>query len=651
MKMNDKTVHFKNCLGVFQGGGCKAIAFVGAYEEARSRGVFFSELAGTSAGSIFAALIAAGATPEDLKRIISETEFKKFNAPVDKKIFKKYGSKWGLIKHVIPSSFIITKALHFIKHLGLYSSSELEEWLNTELNKLLGKDAETITFKDLKLPLHVIATDISQQQQMIWNVDTTPNKSVALAVRCSCTIPFYFQPVDMAYVDGGLVSNLPTFSLNSGDTHFEKILCFTLSETITKINGVKDYLRNLSGAVIDGAVQIQELLQNNTYNIKIKDLPITTTDFENLTTELIKETIEIGSKASSDFFDHETINISKRNSQQKHLTKDYILNSVVMENAESYERIVLSMQDTKLIYSLFPTIFGWVHKKTRVTFVTRPINKITSEKKQIKHEKYRRFLLKQFGIQLIEKTDIPFNAFLFKSKDRDADKSILLYEGEELNRKSGHGAIYDSNADVYVHESLWNTLGIDEENNEEYKKFLAITPSYVIKKIPTKEFTSILKKVNKYTAKNINIQQKNIDIDTISSMTKYVKSYKHNQIEKLLDILNDANISLFETCAISFSDGIKLMITPPIIEQHGDQYILIKGSSRISYCYRSSTQRKLKAIIVSNVNSSLPSTGAYSIADIIITTINKEGNTRYDKWDYEAFRNIEETIRNPDMFI
>ena len=65
------TKYFDNCKAVFQGGGCKAIAYIGAYEEAYARGVFFSELAGTSAGAIIAAFIAAGATPKKLIEIPS----------------------------------------------------------------------------------------------------------------------------------------------------------------------------------------------------------------------------------------------------------------------------------------------------------------------------------------------------------------------------------------------------------------------------------------------------------------------------------------------------------------------------------------------------------------------------------------------------
>jgi predicted acylesterase/phospholipase RssA len=73
-----KTTFFNSCLGVFQGGGCRAAAFVGAVEEAVRSGVSFTEVAGTSAGLIVAALIGAGATPTNLREAIAQMDFGSF---------------------------------------------------------------------------------------------------------------------------------------------------------------------------------------------------------------------------------------------------------------------------------------------------------------------------------------------------------------------------------------------------------------------------------------------------------------------------------------------------------------------------------------------------------------------------------------------
>ncbi|MBL8315062.1 MAG: patatin-like phospholipase family protein [Rubrivivax sp.] len=60
------TSYFAHCWGVFEGGGVRAAAHAGAFAAAKSAGVTFGRVAGTSGGSIVAALVAAGATPQVL---------------------------------------------------------------------------------------------------------------------------------------------------------------------------------------------------------------------------------------------------------------------------------------------------------------------------------------------------------------------------------------------------------------------------------------------------------------------------------------------------------------------------------------------------------------------------------------------------------
>ena len=52
--------------GVFSGGGIKGFALIGAIEVLESKDFTFKRLAGTSAGSILAALIAAGYTSREI---------------------------------------------------------------------------------------------------------------------------------------------------------------------------------------------------------------------------------------------------------------------------------------------------------------------------------------------------------------------------------------------------------------------------------------------------------------------------------------------------------------------------------------------------------------------------------------------------------
>lgn len=646
----EKTTHFKNCLGVFQGGGCKALAFVGAFQEARSRGVFFSEVAGTSAGSIFAALIAAGATPEYLNKLVLDTDFKEFSASVNKQVAKSYGSKLGYLRYITPNEDI-RKILKFTRFLGLYSSEKIESWLNDKLCELLGRKSGKVQFKDLKLPLHVIATNIEDQKQFTWNIEETPDASVAYAVRCSCSIPFYFQPVDMTYVDGALLSNLPTFSLNNENIHFEKILCFTLTDETSKISNFKEYISNIAGAMIDGASHIQGLLQDNTYHIEIKDLPITTTDFDILDKDKITNIIDIGKNSASDFFTKETLHISNSKTKKVKLTRDYILNSVVLEDSELHDWIILSVNDTRLIYTLFPTLLEWRKNKIKVTMITKTLPSLNYSGSKLVHEKYRRFLLNAFDVTILERDQLSFNGFLFKSNHDENNKTIIMNTDDDTIKEIGHGIIYENPYDYFVNESLYQSLSISQDEVKIIDDKNKNSIEFEILPVEKNKITNILKNVKQYKNKKVNIQHKTIDINKVHMLTKYVKSYKYNQIVKFFDILSSYNIELFETCTIRLSNGTEFLITPPVVEKYDKDYRLIEGNSRLVHCYRDLGLNEIKAIVVSQVTAQLPSSGSYLINESIITTKNKVGDTRYDEFDYKLFRKIEENVRPPEAYI
>ena len=63
---------------VCEGGGIKGIGLAGAYSVLEERGFEAQNVAGTSAGAITAALIAARYSAEDLKEIIISLDFRQF---------------------------------------------------------------------------------------------------------------------------------------------------------------------------------------------------------------------------------------------------------------------------------------------------------------------------------------------------------------------------------------------------------------------------------------------------------------------------------------------------------------------------------------------------------------------------------------------
>ena len=63
---------------VFEGGGVKGIGLVGAVAVAEEMDYQWENVAGTSAGAIVAALLAAGYTASELREIMQQLDYNKF---------------------------------------------------------------------------------------------------------------------------------------------------------------------------------------------------------------------------------------------------------------------------------------------------------------------------------------------------------------------------------------------------------------------------------------------------------------------------------------------------------------------------------------------------------------------------------------------
>ncbi|MCI0764247.1 patatin-like phospholipase family protein [Bacillus sp. TL12] len=190
--------------GVFEGGGVRGIAHVGAICALEKQGYEWERVAGTSAGAIIAALLAAGYSCTELKDIISNMDYHQFTK-----------------KTLLDKIPFVGKALSAWTKLGIYSNDFLEKWLEDLLHK-----KGIHHFSDLSNPqnLKIIASDISNGKMVIFPDDlpnygfTNHDFSIAKAVKMSSTIPFYFEPIKWKtpkwkqpcyMVDGGILSNYP----------------------------------------------------------------------------------------------------------------------------------------------------------------------------------------------------------------------------------------------------------------------------------------------------------------------------------------------------------------------------------------------------------------------------------------------------------
>ncbi|GAB7386809.1 patatin-like phospholipase family protein [Bacillaceae bacterium] len=187
---------------VFEGGGVKVLSLIGAVERLEEEGYRWKRLAGTSAGSILASLLAAGYSASELKSLFMDLDFRQFADGID----------WGCFTYV-------ANGIRLLKGKGLYRGERLEAWLD-ELLRQKG----VRTFAGLpQEKLQIIASDITNGKMLILPQDIEPHGippaelAVSRAVRMSCSLPFFYQPVviqtkgkgKIFIVDGGLLSNYP----------------------------------------------------------------------------------------------------------------------------------------------------------------------------------------------------------------------------------------------------------------------------------------------------------------------------------------------------------------------------------------------------------------------------------------------------------
>jgi len=206
---------------VFEGGGVKGIALVGTVVALADNGYSFERVAGSSAGALVGAIIAAmEKAGEPLGRADDIMRTLDYTRMLDRRGASKAFRWW-------PSA---ANALGILFNKGMYQGGYLRDWTRGVL-----ADLGVHRFGDFRFPdpgsafapdksyrLVVTASDLSRQRLMYlpWDLDAyglDPNKfSVARAVRASSAIPFMFEPVRLkstfgtsTLVDGSILRSYP----------------------------------------------------------------------------------------------------------------------------------------------------------------------------------------------------------------------------------------------------------------------------------------------------------------------------------------------------------------------------------------------------------------------------------------------------------
>ncbi|MEA3490220.1 MAG: patatin-like phospholipase family protein [Candidatus Omnitrophota bacterium] len=158
---------------VLGSGAARGLAHIGAIKALEEERVPIDMIAGTSIGALVGACYAKGGTITEFEEVVLKTDWKRLFQLADFDLAFKFK--------------------------GFVHGEKVKELLKT----IIGD----IQFKDLKIPLAVMATDVNTGEEVLMK-----EGSVIEAVRASISIPVIFMPVkirDRFLIDGGIVNPLP----------------------------------------------------------------------------------------------------------------------------------------------------------------------------------------------------------------------------------------------------------------------------------------------------------------------------------------------------------------------------------------------------------------------------------------------------------
>ena len=181
---------------IFEGGGVKGIAYVGALEVLEEKGILqqVRRVGGTSAGAINAVLLGLGYTRREMEQILWRLDFRSF-----------LDDSWGLMRD----------ADRLLNDFGWYKGDFFHEWIGKLIEEKTG--SANTTFRELQEPgfldLYFYGTNLATRFGEVFSFEHTPRMRIADAVRISMSIPLFFASVPSArgdrYVDGGVLDNYP----------------------------------------------------------------------------------------------------------------------------------------------------------------------------------------------------------------------------------------------------------------------------------------------------------------------------------------------------------------------------------------------------------------------------------------------------------
>lgn len=206
------------------GGAARGFAHIGVIQVLEEAGIRPTLVAGTSAGSLVAAIYASGKTGAQLQHVADTME------------------EAAIADWTLP-----------IFSRGMLRGEALARYVNTQVGAKL--------IENMPLPLGIVATDLNSGQSMLFQRGDT-----GTAVRASSSVPGVFQPVKISgreYVDGGLVSPVPVRAARSMG-----------AELVIAVDISSPPEGNLAGGTLEILMQTFSIMGKSINSLELKDADV-----------------------------------------------------------------------------------------------------------------------------------------------------------------------------------------------------------------------------------------------------------------------------------------------------------------------------------------------------------------------------------------
>ena len=618
-----RTQYFQDVIAAFEGGGVRGIAYGGACAAATRNGIRIRAAVGTSVGSIAAALVAAGMDGEGINQTIRDLPLSRF-------LSRPAKPKGALGRTLVKAASVIPGALSEAVAYGQwaqgrYSSEPIQTWVNETLQGVLGTREPVVRFKHLPYPLAIVTADLKRQDERVWSSAKDSEASVAFAVRCSCSIPFFFQPVEhegSLLVDGGILANLPThIAKEFNELNHLPVIAFRLVGTEIPDGSPKtglQMIQPLVNTIISGGTNIQLGLVGPCQPVEIETGEVSSTDFNlsNLDTDLL---IRNGAAAVDDLVQNELLAVSNSGFLSERLRsgiRGNVLEQTMIEIANAHSELLIMGGDLSWVGDLAAVLLLKSFQGVKISILYD---------RHVDSNKLK--MLAAIGCDVSYSSESLGVYGSIVDPSEQSGRMVLVDRGE--GRLSG--TVMHASTDYGLIGILRDRfLSIRETTNPEVAKLEA---SFVPVDHTIVE-QALRKYVRQYSECTISIEP--VKPETTLPLTRWLESAKLRRVHHLSAVFEHSKLNLYESAIVPKSGWFS---GPPVVEELNGRLILIDGAHRFYHAIMEGIPQ-VQSIVIRGVKEAPPAKILQDWQQALPLPERLESEKRYQNFNKDVYRHI-----------